>query len=260
MAQDRYDLAMSMVREAAKLLPHGGGPEITFEEKTGHADIVSKYDRLVESRLAEEILAAFPSDGIVGEEMSHPRQGEWIWYVDPIDGTTNFVNQRKNYAVSVGCYHNGKPEFGVVYDVAEGKLYHAKAGAGAFCEDVRLENQKRDVIGEMLLYTPIVQSTLIDPHPLREGMRRLAKDVRAVRSLGSVALELCALAAGEADLFIAERSCPWDHNAARVILEETGGALCTWETAPLPVDTVVSLVAAGRREVLDRVLAEYWTE
>ena len=107
---------------------------------------------------------------------------------------------------------------------------------------------------------PIVQGTLIDDHPLLSGMRRLAGDVRAVRSLGSVALELCAVAAGEADLFLAERSCPWDHNAARIILAEAGGAMLTWAGAPVPVDRRTNLMAAGRREVLEQIAAVYWTK
>ncbi len=256
----RYELAVKIVREAAKILPPPGNSRIEFENKSDHADIVSKYDKLIETYLSEKVLESFPSDGIVGEELKHSEQGEWIWYMDPIDGTTNFVNQQKNYAISLGCYHRGTPAFGLVYDVAGRRMYHAEAGGGAFCNGTRLGDGKRTALEEMILYTPIVQTTLIDAHPLRDSMRRLARDVRAVRSLGSVALELCALAAGEADLFIAKRSCPWDHNAARIILEEAGGEIRTWENRAVPLDTAASVVAAGRAAVLDKVIAAYWPD
>lgn len=259
MEDPRYTLAMDLVRRAARLLPAGTGA-IDFQEKTGHADIVSKYDKSIESFLSDGILSTFPEDGIVGEEMAHPDKGTWVWYIDPIDGTTNFVNQQRNYAISLGCYRNGQPAFGIVFDVAEDKLYHAQIGGGAFCNDTPLSGSRRTAVEEMILYTPIVQSTLIDDHPMRSGMRRLAQDVRAVRSLGSVALELCALASGEADLFFAARSCPWDHNAARIILSETGGALCTWDHAPLPVDRATTVAAAGSKETLDALFARYWQE
>ena len=75
---------------------------------------------------------------------------------------------------------------------------------------------------------PGVPRTLLNPHPRQEGLLRLAREVRGVRSLGSVALELCALAAGEADLFVTLRSCPWDHNAGRIILAEAGEACAIW--------------------------------
>lgn len=260
MEYSRYGLAVEMIREAAKIIPPHNASQIEFEEKNGHSDIVSQYDKRIEAYLSGEILAAFPSDGIIGEEMGHPERGDWIWYMDPIDGTTNFVNQQKNYAISLGCYHNGRPAFGVVYDVAENRMYHARTGRGAFCNGIRLECGKRTALEEMLLYTPIIQATLIDAHPLRSSMRRLARDVRAVRSLGSVALELCALAAGEADLFIAGCSYPWDHNAARIILEESGGEIRTWKNGILPLDVKSSVIAAGQKGVLDKVITEYWTD
>ncbi len=260
MADPRYDLAEREIRRAARCLPLPGSAPVAFQEKNGHADIVSKYDKEVEMYLAGQILTAFPGDGIVGEEMEHPHGGGWIWYIDPIDGTTNFVSQLRNYAISIACYCQGEPVFGLVYDVAEDRLYHARAGGGAFCNGQPITSGKRTALKEMILYTPIVQGTLIDDHPLLSGMRRLAGDVRAVRSLGSVALELCAVAAGEADLFLAERSCPWDHNAARIILAEAGGAMLTWAGAPVPVDRRTNLMAAGRREVLEQIAAVYWTK
>lgn len=259
MEESRYELAIREVRAAADILPRDFSASVPYAEKNGHTDIVSEYDKRIEGFLADKILKAFPSDGIIGEEMEHPNRGEWIWYMDPIDGTTSFVNQRKNYAISLACYHNGTPAFGIVYDVAGERLYHARAGGGAFCNSIPLSFEKRTDIGEMILYTPIVQETLIDPHPHRECIRHLARDVRAVRSIGSVALELCALAIGEADIFVASRSCPWDHNAARLILEEVGGGLRTWENRPVPLDAPASLVAARSKETLARVFAEYWT-
>lgn len=260
MQYSKYEFAIKIVYEAAKLIPPRGESQVEFEEKSGHTDIVSKYDKAIEEYLSRKILEIFPADGIIGEEMQHPEQGEWIWYIDPIDGTTNFINQQRNYAISLGCYHNGKPEFGIVYDVSGNRLYRAKVGQGAFCNDARLEKKKRTALGEMILYMPNVQPVLIDAHPLRSSMRRLANDVRAVRSLGSVALELCALASGEADLFIAERSCPWDHNAARIILEESGGRICTWSNDSLPLNMATNVVAAGQESVLNKVITEYWTK
>ena len=130
MADPRYDLAEREIRRAARCLPLPGSAPVAFQEKNGHADIVSKYDKEVEMYLAGQILTAFPGDGIVGEEMEHPHGGGWIWYIDPIDGTTNFVSQLRNYAISIACYCQGEPVFGLVYDVAEDRLYHARAGGG----------------------------------------------------------------------------------------------------------------------------------
>ena len=87
-------------------------------------------------------------------------------------------------------------------------------------------------------------------------MLRLAQAVRGVRSLGSVALELCALAAGEADLFVAMRSCPWDHNATRIILTEAGGSISTLEGGPLPLGERTTVLAANSLETWKLVRKE----
>ena len=97
----------------------------------------------------------------------------------------------------------------------------------------------------------------MQPGPGRQDLLRLAQDVRAVRSIGSVALELCAVACGEADLCVATRSCPWDHNAARIILQEAGGAIASLNGAPLPLNEPGTVLAAGSPEALALVLNEY---
>ena len=177
--------------------------------------------------------------------------------VDPIDGTTNFVSQHRNYAVSVGCWRGEEPLFGLVLDVERPALYWAQAGSGAFRDGTPLHTSRRREVQELLLTVPGVPRTLLNPHPRQEGLLRLAREVRGVRSLGSVALELCALAAGEADLFVTLRSCPWDHNAGRIILAEAGGSLCDLEGEFLPLDRRTPVLAANAPETLRLVRERY---
>ena len=166
------------------------------------------------------------------------------WYIDPIDGTTNFINQHQNYAISVGCWEGRTPLFGLVLDVERETLYWAKHGGGAWQDQTQIHTSGRRELSELLLTTPGLQYTFLEPHPYQERMIRLSRKVRGVRCLGSVALELCEVAAGRADLFVTMRSSPWDHNAARIILEEAGGAIFTVDGDELPLDqksTVVGL-------------------
>ena len=107
----------------------------------------------------------------------------------------------------------------------------------------------------MLLAVPGVPRAFLEPHPYREGLARLAQEVRGVRSLGSVALELCALAAGEADLFVAMQSAPWDHNAARIILTEAGGCICRLTGEPLPLGEKSAVLAANSLQLAQDVAA-----
>ena len=257
---DRFALARELVLRAGEALRGSALAQGEVREKTGYQDLVTRWDQETEQVLRRGILEAFPGDAIVGEE--YPAReaagSEYVWYLDPIDGTTNFVSQHRNYAVSVGCWRGEEPRFGLVLDVERPALFWARAGEGAWRDGVPLRTARRGEPSQLLLTTPGVPNTFLKPHPWREGAIRLAGDVRGVRSLGSVALELCALAAGEADLFVAMRSCPWDHNAARIILAEAGGGLCTLGGGPLPLGERTTVLAAGSQEMLRRVWTSYF--
>ena len=257
---ERFDLARALVLEAGEALRNSTLREDEVGCKTGYQDLVTRWDRETEQFLRRGILAAFPGDAIVGEEYpaDNPGTGGCTWYLDPIDGTTNFVSQHRNYAVSVGCWRGEEPLFGLVLDVERPALFWAKAGEGAWRDETPLGTSRRRAVPQLLLAAPGVPATFFQENPWRTGALRLAREARGVRSLGSVALELCALAAGEADLFLVVRSCPWDHNAARIILREAGGALCTLEGEPLPLDRRTTVLAANAREVLEAVLGDYF--
>lgn len=256
---DRFELARALVCEAGAALRQARLEAGAIRQKTGHRDLVTSWDQKTERFLRQGILERFPGDAIVGEE--YPAAGaasrEAVWYIDPIDGTTNFINQHRNYAVSVGCWQGEKPLFGLVLDVEQDQLYHARAGQGAWRGEEAIRVSGRSSADELLLFTPDLLHTFLKPSPCQAGLLRLAQDVRAVRSIGSVALELCAVAAGEADLCVALRSCPWDHNAARIILEEAGGAIAGLSGAPLPLNEPGTVLAAGSPEALALVLKQY---
>lgn len=255
-ANERYFNTFDWVHGAAALIRNSKANPALYQQKTSHQDIVSAYDAQIECYLSACILHAFPQDGIIGEELDHNPDGKWVWYIDPIDGTANFVSQHKNYAISVACYHDGQPEFGFVYDVAAEKLFYARVGGGAFCNRKPITaNGACQRVQESFLYTPWMQPLFVETSA--EGLVALAKDVRAVRSLGSVALELCMLASGEAELFLTKISSPWDHNAARIILQEAGGVLATMEGNPLPADQTTSVVAAANAALLETIITNY---
>lgn len=128
---DRFDTARALVLAAGACLRLARPKAGAVWEKTGHQDLVTRCDRETEQFLRSGILSAFPGDAIVGEEYpaTPPGGTGCVWYLDPIDGTTNFVSQHRNYAVSVGCYQDGVPAFGLVLDVERGALYSARTAA-----------------------------------------------------------------------------------------------------------------------------------
>ena len=253
---ERFELATAAIREAGAVLRQSRLRSSDIAIKTGYQDLVTYWDRKTEQLLRSRILSAFPDDAIVGEEYPPSNVGKRgvVWYIDPIDGTTNFINQNSNYAVSVGCWAGEEPLFGLVLDVERETLYWGKHGGGAWQDQTPIHTSGRRELSELLLTTPGLQYTFLEPHPYQERMIRLSRKVRGVRCLGSVALELCEVAAGRADLFVTMRSSPWDHNAARIILEEAGGAVFTVDGDELPLDQKSTVLAFNAMELKDCIL------
>ena len=189
---DRFELARTLVLRAGEALRSSRLEEGEIQQKSGYQDLVTRWDRETEQFLRRGILNAFPGDAIVGEEYpaENAGAGECTWYLDPIDGTTNFVSQHRNYAVSVGCWRGEEPLFGLVLDVERPALFWARAGEGAWRDGTPIHVSSRRELSQMLWTTPGVSNTFLRPHPRRAGMLRLAQAVRGVRSLGTVALEI----------------------------------------------------------------------
>lgn len=258
--KQRYALAKGWITEMGSYLREVTRKPFDFSQKTGHQDIVTAYDREVEQFFRRNIHSHFPEDDIVGEEFSGKiEEGRGVrWYIDPIDGTTNFVNLRKNFAISVGCYLDGKPQFAYVLDVVRNDLFTAFTGEGAYKNGRRLENRNATAaLEKMILSTPNVLDAFWRNYPWQKEMLRLADEVRAVRCLGSVALELCAVAEGSVDVFVAMRSAPWDHNGARLILMESGCCISELGKDTLCTDREAAIYACRSGAVLNQLKEKY---
>jgi len=137
-------------------------------------------------------------------------------------------------------------------------LFWAVKGEGAFLNGKSIKTASyRKQINQMILITPVFQRLLLDTHPHKDSFYNLAHDVRAIRSVGSVALELCMVANGKADIFIGMKSSSWDHNAARIIVEESGGVICDLSGEELPVRKESSVIACSSRENLEFLIRNY---
>lgn len=258
--KQRFALCREWITEMGAFLRNSTGGSLKFSEKTGHQDIVTVYDRQVEQFFRSHILEFFPTDLIVGEEFDSDTEtaDAVTWYIDPIDGTTNFVNLRRHFAISIGCYQSGKPCFSFVMDVMADVLYSAYAGEGAYKNGQRLGQRTPGTdLSAMVLSTPNVLDAFLRNYPWQQSLLRLADQVRAVRSLGSVALELCAVAEGAVDIFAAMRSAPWDHNGARLILLEAGCYLCALGEASLPVNRETAIFACRSQETFQMLRESY---
>lgn len=213
-----------IVRSAGEILLSARKLEPSVREKTGPRDLVTQYDLQVQVFLQKKLLELMPEAGFLGEEDDNPvdlSQKEWVFIVDPIDGTTNFVQGFHNSCVSVGLAHCGTMEYGVVYNPYDGELYAAQRGHGAFLNEKPISCKDRDLEHSLLIFGSALYYRDLVPQTLRLFQAAFPV-VQDIRRFGSAALDLCYLAAGKAGVFFECRLCPWDYAAGSLIAQEAG--------------------------------------
>ena len=196
----------------------------TWTEKSQH-DFVTEVDRAAEGIIAEVILRDAPESVIVGEELSPQRvaQGELVWIVDPLDGTTNFLHGYPQYAVSIGCVADGKLVAGVVHDVCRKRTYKATRGGGAFEEDTRLSVSAVTDSRRALIGTGFPFKALKLLHVYLAQFAAVTGAASGIRRAGAAALDLVDVAAGRLDGFWELQLAPWDVAAGALLIREAGG-------------------------------------
>jgi myo-inositol-1(or 4)-monophosphatase len=186
-------------------------------------DLVSEVDRAAEEAIIETLKSSYPDHAILAEESGSTGESEYVWIIDPLDGTTNFLHGLPIYAVSIALMHKGQLQHGVIYDPARNDLYTASRGGGAFLNDRRLRVSKRDKLIDGLIGTgfPFRMFDYIDPYlgMLKDLMTRTA----GVRRPGAAALDLASVAAGRLDGFWEIGLSPWDMAAGVLMITEAGG-------------------------------------
>jgi myo-inositol-1(or 4)-monophosphatase len=192
----------------------------------GPSDFVTEVDRAAEEAIIDCLLTAFPGHGILAEESGRERgarHSDYLWIIDPLDGTTNFIHGLPQYAVSIALAYKGKVEQAVVYDPARNDLFYASKGRGAYLNDKRLRVSRRIRMADALIGTGF---------PFRKGdnFKRYLKMMEAVMPLcaglrrpGAAALDLCYVAAGWYDGFFETGLSPWDAAAGALMITEAGG-------------------------------------
>ena len=238
---------ISIVREAGEIVLSAHDVWSQTHEKSSAADLVTEYDLAVERFLKEKLPPLVPGSLFFGEEEKEnasPLTG-WVFIVDPIDGTTNFVRGLKHSAISVALAHDGAVEYGVVYDPYKNELFSARRGGGAFLNGQPIRISERPLAeGIFIMGTAIYKREYLEPTMrLTQALFRRSCDFRR---LGAAALDLCNVACGRLDLFFEYSLSPWDHAAGGLILTEAGGVLSTLEGRPMDYTRRCSVWASNR--------------
>ena len=227
------DRLIAVVRRAGDMIRDAHDIEKDTHEKNGAADLVTKYDVAVQAFLQKELLALVPEADFLGEEGEHEALDKpWVFVVDPIDGTTNFVRHMHHSNIAVALVHEGCVAYGVVYNPFTEEMFAARRGGGAFLNGCPIHVSDRDMSHAITL----CGSTIYDRRFTDRSfslMRRLYDLGLDFRRFGSAELDVCYVACGRAEVFFECRLSPWDYAAGSLILTEAGGKITRLDGSPI---------------------------
>ena len=201
-------------------------------EYKSDVDLVTDADRLSEAFIVERLRQLFPQHAIVAEEGSrHEAPSDYCWYVDPLDGTTNFAHGYPVFAVSIALVAGEEILVGVVHDPMRGETFHAARGEGAWLGEKRLRVSGTRRLAESLLGTGFpARKRHANPNILY--YHRFTLLSHGVRRDGSAALDLCSVAGGRFDAFWEFNLKPWDTAAGILLVREAGGMVTDFRGVP----------------------------
>ena len=245
--------ASAIAREAGARLKEFYLQGVETEYK-GDVDLVTVADRTVEKLIRERLAEAFPEHGIYGEEGTRDRmEGEFRWYVDPLDGTTNFAHGFPHFCVSMGLEQrssglrtdqDGKLVAAVIYDPLLDEMFTAERGRGAWLNGRPMRVSRTAELAESLVATGF-PSRKRHESPNIHFYQEFTLRSHGVRRAGSAALDLAYIAAGRMDGFWEFNLNPWDTAAGLLLVLEAGGQITTFSGSPFRLDSRENLASNG---------------
>jgi len=232
---------------AGNIIREGFGKNFEIEFKTDATNIVTEIDKKAEAAIIQYIKKEFPAHGILAEESGADKSSsEYVWVIDPIDGTSNFAHGLPIFSVSIGVQKNGETICGIVYDVMRDAMYSAELGSGAFVNNKKISVSTNSNLQESLLVTGFPYDIIENPGDTVEKFTAFLTRSRAVRRLGSAAIDLAYVAAGVFDGFWERSLNPWDICAGKLLVEEAGGVVTDYSGNPISIVTNQILASNGK--------------
>ncbi len=215
-------------------------------------DFVTDIDQLAEREIIQHIRYLYPHHGILAEEGGYIRGDDYVWIIDPIDGTTNFLHGFPHFSVSIAVQYKGRIEHGVIYDPVRQELFTATRGSGAFLNDHRIRVSPQRQLAGSLIGTgfPFRHHELLDIY--LETFKKISVEVAGIRRAGSAALDLAYVACARLDGFWEFKLSPWDIAAGAILIREAGGLISDFNGAETFLES--GNVVAGTPKVFKGLL------
>lgn len=229
--------------------------------KMGHFDVVTEADLASERLIVDALAATFPAHALHAEESASGRlpEAEWMWLIDPVDGTNNFAHGLPLFAVNLALAHHGLPVLGVTRDPSNRRTYWAEQGGGAWLRDAegidhRLSVSTVSELHRALLATGFVAGRTRGQSHNRAEFWELDTDSQSVRRMGSAALALAWVAAGHLEGYWETGLKPWDIAAGWVLITEAGGRLTEHNGTPFRLDSPTIVAGNGQSAIHEAIM------
>ena len=231
--------------------------DFSISQKGGASNIVTSSDIAVQEFLRQRLSALLPGCGFICEEEDiHDSQHDFLWIIDPIDGTANYSRGIRECAICVGLLHGQAMEMAAIYLPRTDELFTAKRGEGAFLTHPKTNQAPRQIHVSQRPFSDAILCTALSVY--HKEYARVCSDIileafkqcNDIRRFGSAASELCYLALGQCELYFEYLLSPWDFAAASLILEEAGGVLSDLKGKPLDMTKPSGVLAANNKKNL----------
>jgi myo-inositol-1(or 4)-monophosphatase len=256
------EFAIDLARRAGALLldfHHQAATSHVFDTKSSPVDLVTAADVALDALITEAIRAVFPAHSIYSEESAAGPlpQVEWLWVIDPLDGTTNFAHRVPFFGVNIALAHQGAPVLGITFEPLTGQVFWAEQGRGAWLrkdgEEQRLRVSPASELSRSLLATGFPADRRTNPDNNLAEFNALERRSHGVRRQGSAALELAWVAAGIVEAFWHPRLKPWDAAPGSLLIQEAGGRITEYNGRPWRLNSPTIIASNGQPGVHDAI-------
>lgn len=229
--------AVAAARRAGAILRDQAASGFGIERKTSIVNLVTDADRAAEQAIVDDLLAAFPTHGVLAEERGQDgrKESDSRWIIDPLDGTTNFAHGFPFYSISIALEQQGTCVLGVVLDPIRDELFAGEMGQGAWLNGRPIRASSAAALDDALLATGFAYDIRETADNNLDHFNRFALRAQGIRRTGSAALDLCYVAAGRLDGYWEVKLSPWDSAAGAVVLREAGGRITHFDGSPYSI-------------------------
>ncbi|MBS4032114.1 MAG: inositol monophosphatase [Clostridiales bacterium] len=250
----------TLVIRAGNLLKEAVKGEVACSYKAGdQRDLLTMCDVEIENYLISNLKSKFPFHAFISEEKENvPNISGYVWIIDPIDGTTNFITFKKDFSISIALYNDAKPLFGIVYDVMNNDLYVGITGQGAYLNDQKLDRLSPVHLQDCILDSSLNSIQFFYNHK-NHKVFNIAQVIRGHRCLGAASLTICKIATGKIHMYVSAKIKAWDFAAAGILLSEVGGHYGALYQDELDLSgKPMAFLACSSKVLFDQVADQYF--